>query len=423
MDAALSPLRQMGVRVLNYLNDWLILAQSEAKLIAHRSHLLLSHIECLGLRVNFAKSSLSPSQRTSFLGAVFDSVHIRAVVAPERALAIQQLAASFKIGASRPLKTFQKMLGLMASASLVLQLGMLRMRPLQYWLKPQIPPHAWRHGRIRVKVSQACVTALAPWKDPQWLKQGVTMGLIHRRKVVSTDPSNTGWGALCEDRPTFGSWLDAEGRLHINCLEMTAVCQALQTFLPDLKGHHVLVRSDSMTVVSYINRQGGLTSKRLFEMVKHLLEWAHLNLRSLRAAHVPGVLNVPSEEWMLHPQTVQRIWELFGRAEVDLFASKDNSHCPTYFLKSEDTLAHEWPNLFLYAFPSIVLIPQVIRRIREHRHRLLLVAPLWRNQLWVSELSQLLTAAPWPIPLRQDLFSQANRTQPEANTPSLSCGL
>ncbi len=46
---------------------------------------------------------------------------MRAVVTPERALAIQQLAASFKTGAPRPLKAFQKMLGLMASASSVLQ--------------------------------------------------------------------------------------------------------------------------------------------------------------------------------------------------------------------------------------------------------------------------------------------------------------
>ncbi len=81
MDAVLSPLKQKGVRILNYLDDWLILAQSEAKLISHRS-LLLSHLKCLGLRVNFAKSSLSPSQWASFLGAVFDSVHMRAIVAP-----------------------------------------------------------------------------------------------------------------------------------------------------------------------------------------------------------------------------------------------------------------------------------------------------------------------------------------------------
>ncbi len=42
-------------------------------------------------------------------------------------------------------------------------------------------------------------------------------------------------------------------------------------------------------------------------------------------------------------------------------------------------------------------------------HRVLLVAPLWRNQHWFAGLSRLLTAAPWPIPLRRDLLSQANR--------------
>ncbi len=91
MDAALSPLRQMGICILNYLDDWLILAQSEVELFSH-STLILSHLERLGLRVNFAKSALSPSQRISFLGTVLDSAHMRAVIAPERALAIQKLA-------------------------------------------------------------------------------------------------------------------------------------------------------------------------------------------------------------------------------------------------------------------------------------------------------------------------------------------
>ncbi|KAL0149536.1 hypothetical protein M9458_055063, partial [Cirrhinus mrigala] len=42
-------LRQRGIRVLNYLDNWLVLAQSEAELLSHRS-LLLSHLECLGLK-------------------------------------------------------------------------------------------------------------------------------------------------------------------------------------------------------------------------------------------------------------------------------------------------------------------------------------------------------------------------------------
>ncbi len=141
MDAALSPLRQMGIRILNYLDDWLILAQSEVELLSHRT-LILSHLERLGLRVNFAKSALSPSQRVSFLGTVLDSARMRAAIAPERALAIQKLTATFKSDTARPLKVFQRMLGLMAAASPVLQLGQLRMRPLQRWLKPRVPHNA-----------------------------------------------------------------------------------------------------------------------------------------------------------------------------------------------------------------------------------------------------------------------------------------
>ncbi len=110
MDAALSPLRQMGIRILNYLDDWLILAQSEVELLSHRT-LILSHLERLGLRVNFAKSALSPSQRISFLGTVLDSAHMRAVIAPERALAIQKLAATFKSDTARPTQSVSENAG------------------------------------------------------------------------------------------------------------------------------------------------------------------------------------------------------------------------------------------------------------------------------------------------------------------------
>ncbi len=65
----------------------------------------------------------------------------------------------------------------------------------------------------------------------------------------------------------------------------------LISFLPDLKGHHVLVGLDSMTVVVYINHRGGLSSRRLFPLVEPLLEWAQPNLRLIRAKHVPGKLN------------------------------------------------------------------------------------------------------------------------------------
>uniref|UniRef100_A0A673I772 Complement C3-like n=1 Tax=Sinocyclocheilus rhinocerous TaxID=307959 RepID=A0A673I772_9TELE len=64
----------------------------------------------------------------------------------------------------------------------------------------------------------------------------------------------------CRNGPASGSWSTHKQRLHINCLEMVAVFLALKTFLPALKGQHVLVQSDNMTVVVYINHQGASQS-------------------------------------------------------------------------------------------------------------------------------------------------------------------
>ncbi len=56
-------------------------------------------------------------------------------------------------------------------------------------------------------------------------------------------------------------------------------------------------------------------------------------------------------EWMLNRQTVSQIWDLFGKAEVDLFASQESSQCPLWFSLSFpmtlgiDAFAHPWPNV------------------------------------------------------------------------------
>lgn len=60
-------------------------------------------------------------------------------------------------------------------------------------------------------------------------------------------------GGTLQGHTTFSYWSKVEEGFHINCLEILAECQACQFFLPDLKGHHVLIRSDNMSLVSYIS--------------------------------------------------------------------------------------------------------------------------------------------------------------------------
>ncbi len=167
------------------------------------------------------------------------------------------------------------------------------------------------------------------------------MGAIHRRHMITTDASMTGWGAVFEGRPASGEWTGEFLSWHINCLEHRAVFLALMHFLPVLGKHHIIVRMDNMAVVSHINCQGGSRSRTLDRLARRLLLWSQDKFLSLRAVHVPGILNLAADflsrqklrpgEWMLNRQTVSQLWNLFGEAEVDLFASQESSQCPLWF--------------------------------------------------------------------------------------------
>ncbi|KAL0177571.1 hypothetical protein M9458_026465, partial [Cirrhinus mrigala] len=421
INAALSPLRQSGIRILNYLDDWLVIAQSRDTLENHKCQ-LLEHLKRLGLTINVQKSKLHPMQNIAFLGMDLDSRSMRARLSQERMQSLISSLTSFKLGRVVVLKCFQRLLGRMAAAAVVCQLGLLHMRPLQLWLKSRVPSNAWKNGHLRVLVTRECMQTLAPWFNTRMFEQGVSMGRVVSRKIVTTDASLTGWGALCEGRPAYGTWTRAQAKWHINCLELKAVFLALQGFLPLIKDRHVLVRTDNTTVVSYINHQGGIRSRSLQRLAERFLLWADRNLLSVRAVHVPGSQNCGADmlsrggpvhgEWRLHPQNIQMIWSLFGEAEIDFFASEENAHCQLFFSLTNaplqgDALSSRWPKKRKYAFPPVKIMPLVLQKIREEKGTVLLVVPSWPNQPWFPELVELLTAPPWPIPLRRDLLSQA----------------
>ncbi len=161
VEAALVPLREQGVRILNYLDDWLILAQSRKQLSAHRD-LVLKHLSLLGLRVNWEKSKLVPTQRISFLGMEFDSVNQTARLTQERAQSVLNCFKTLSGRTAVPLKLFQRLLGHMAAAAVTVPLGLLHMRPLQHWLYGRIPRWAWKRGTYRVQITPACRKTFRP---------------------------------------------------------------------------------------------------------------------------------------------------------------------------------------------------------------------------------------------------------------------
>ncbi|KAL0198643.1 hypothetical protein M9458_007183, partial [Cirrhinus mrigala] len=359
-EAALSPLRERGIRILNYLDDWLILAHSWDLVCAHRD-MVLNHLAQLGLRVNWEKSKLSPAQRISFLGVELDSVSMSARLSPERAQSVLRCVATLRCGSAVPLKQVQRLLGHMASSAAVTPLGLMHMRPLQHWLHTRVPRWAWHRGTFRVNITPSCRQTLSPWTDIMFLRSGVPLEQVSRRIVVTTDASKTGWGATCNGQAASGVWTGPRLFWHINCLELLAVLLALRRFRPMIQGKHVLVRSDNTATVAYINHQGGVCSFRMSQLARHLLLWSQHRLKSLRATHIPGEANRMADS--LRVETPP---------PVDLFASPESTHCQLWYGLTEaplgiDALAHSWPR------GRLNLIAQTLCKVREDKEQILLV--------------------------------------------------
>ena len=80
-----------------------------------------------------------------------------------------------------------------------------------------------------------------------------------------------------------GTWSLPESKLHINYLELKAVFLALKEF-QDLCIHKIiLVATDNTTVVSYINKEGGMRSDPVCALLWRILTWCTRNQVILKA--------------------------------------------------------------------------------------------------------------------------------------------
>ena len=249
--------------------------------------------------------------------------------------AIQEIMGAQEISAFLILS----ILGQMASMLQVVPLGRLYMRPVQLYLL-----HYWRPSKrdihAIIPVNSHLKHHLAWWLSRTNVLKGVSLTPSVPQLTVTTDASLQGWGGVCSLGMVQGIWSPAQRKLHINLLEMEAVRMTLRHFRIQIQGKHVLIRSDSMTVVTYINKMGGTKSPSLCIATWHLFRELETLSCLITATHIAGIQNkvadslsrhmIQPTEWTLDQRVVSHLFSLWERPLIDLFASDHNFQIQTF---------------------------------------------------------------------------------------------
>ena len=426
-------LHKYGVRMLHYLDDWLVLASSEIACLESRDRLLTICTE-LGIQVNLTKSSLVPTQSLVYLCMEIRSLPFTARPTPVRVSNLLRLIEEFLSTPSPPASLWRQRLGHLSSLTLLVFGRMLRMRLLQLCLKDQWD---FLDDQFQVSWSPLCREDLLWWARVAQLREGVSLSLPAPDVSFFSDASDVGWGALVGEHHASGLWSPHQKSLSINMRELLAVQYGLQALEHLLVALSVALFCDNTTTVAYLRRSGETFSSTLNATAREILLWAENHRVRLLPQFIMGSSNVTADalsrpnqvigsEWTLHQEVVDHLVHKWP-ALIDLFATSLTARLPVYFSPASDpqaagtdALLQSWDNLQAYAFPPIAIIRRVLVKLRSSKNCVLtLIAPFWPQREWFPDLLELLSDVPITLSSRKDLLRQPHFHRFHQNLPML----
>ena len=233
-----------GLRLHQYLDDWLIRSQSQEEAQVN-TQAVVDLTQSLGWIINQEKLELTPTQVFSLVGYEY---HLdSALVKPtqERWLKLQDLILQLKSKHVLTARCLMSLIGLLASTEKMVPEGRLHMRPFQFHLKEH-----WRYPQsldILLPWTNVISAHLDWWQNPANVMKGPDLHPKDHSIQFFTDTSNEVWGTHLDQRSTQGLWSDQEKRLHINVLELKAVSLALQNLNLDSGSLHKQTRGNSLS--------------------------------------------------------------------------------------------------------------------------------------------------------------------------------
>uniref|UniRef100_A0A2A4K1K2 Reverse transcriptase domain-containing protein n=1 Tax=Heliothis virescens TaxID=7102 RepID=A0A2A4K1K2_HELVI len=420
-----SRLRQMNIRVIVYLDDFLIANQDPIKL-QKDAFKTVQFLQKLGWIINMDKSLQVPSQRIEYLGIEWDTFHNTKALPKKKISSLRRDLNKLLSSQRWSWQSAKSLLGKLNFASFVIPLGKLHSRKIQRAANLLPEKSARKKFPIPAKAFEECKWWMQNLekKDPLF-KSSETI-------FITSDASDQGWGAQINEKHISGVWDINQSQWHINKKELFAVLLAVQSEKDSIKNKRVVVQSDNRTVIAYIKNQGGTRSSQLTGLVYQLLTLTKKLHAEICPQYIPGIYNDVADslsrqrslsDWHLSMKVCNQIFQKWGVPEVDLFASKDSKVVPAYVSRDAkdkdalfiDAFSKRWEYRLAWIFPPPSLIPRVLAHLNQAKGSYILIVPRWNRVFWRSDLRS--RAIDRPFQIRnlhhhlKDLTPQTNLTR------------
>lgn len=387
-------LRSQGIRLIIYLDDLLLLNRSKIKLHADLD-LTVSLLQGLGFVINWEKSEIVPTRSLIYLGLQINSSLLEFCLPREKRLKLIDSCRTILADAHPKLRQVASILGSLNWAVATVPFAQAHYRNLQRLYISHVKA---TRGNLQVPtvLSSEARTELQWWIEHLNSDSGNSFGFKSPDLIIFCDASLSGWGASCDRAQARGPWTTFEANWHINELELKASLLALQSFTINASNQSVLLMLDNSTAVAYINKRGGTRSTRMNSIMIDIVEWCEKRSLSLSASHIPGVSNTIADElsrskadssdWKLDVQTFNQIHSIWP-TNLDLFASGWNKQLPKFVSWKPQPAAWglnafsiDWNSHRAYLFPPFSLVGRCLKKIRDEKADVVLVAPVWQSQ-------------------------------------------
>ena len=354
---------QKGIRIHQYLDDWLVRASTHHTCLQH-TQTLVTLCQELGWLVNKEKSELVPKQVFNFVGYQFD----------------------LKEGKVRPTEE--------------------RWQALTHKIRSIHPPSKVVAGgkqcasRATITPSKTCSANLY-----RRIKRRVGRSLRRAHCKGTVGPTRE----QVTHKP-----LGAE----------SSISSSKRVSNPSLQQDSVGSYRQHNSGCLYQQRRG-MKSGSLCTLLWRILSWCTRQQVTLRARHIPGRLNVIADklsrlgqtiqtEWSLHPEVLQAVCSRWHQPQVELFATRFHNKLPQFVSPvpdpqawAVDALSLSWDDLDPYAFPLAAIFGKVVEKLQDYPcNRIILIAPGWPNMPWFWDLVAMSSQIPLCLPSIPNVVSQ-----------------